>query len=138
MIGPVYDFLLFVHVLSAFFLLAMVVMYTSFVYGGPQPGRSITIAQALDGIGGAGTLIFGVWLALYIDGYALWDFWILAAIVLWALAAGTGQKAHAGLVGAKPSGDEVAMSREDVIRWHLIRTGLIVVLLADMIFKPGA
>ena len=30
------------------------------------------------------------------------------------------------------------MSREDVIRWHLIRTGLIVALFADMIFKPGA
>jgi hypothetical protein len=30
------------------------------------------------------------------------------------------------------------MSREDIIRWHLIRTGLIVLLLADMIWKPGA
>jgi hypothetical protein len=134
----VYEFLLFVHVLSAFFLLAMVVMYTSFVYGGPTPGRSVQVAQVLDGIGGAGTIIFGVWLALYIDGYELWDGWIIAAIVLWAAAAETGRRAHAGLVGSKPGESAVAMSREDVIRWHLIRTGLILLLLADMVWKPGA
>lgn len=133
-----YDFLLFVHVLSAFFLVAMTVMYTSYVFGGPTPGRSVFVAQALDGIGGAGTIIFGVWLALYVDGYGILDGWIIVAIVLWALSAETGRRAHTGLVGAKPGGAEVTMSREDVIRWHLIRTGLIVLLLADMIFKPGA
>ena len=99
-----FDFLLFVHVLSAFFLLAMVVMYSSFVFGGPQPGRSVFTAQALDGVGGAGTLIFGVWLALYVDGYGILDGWIIAAIVLWALAAETGRRAHAGLVGPKAGG----------------------------------
>jgi hypothetical protein len=134
----VYDFLLFVHVLTAFFLVAMVVMYSSFVFGGPTPGRAVTVAQVLDGVGGAGTIVFGVWLALYIDGYEIWDGWILAAIILWAAAAETGRRAHAGLVGAKPSGAEVVMSRDEVIRWHLIRSALIVVLLADMIFKPGA
>jgi hypothetical protein len=87
----VYDFLLFVHVLSAFFLVAMTVMYTSFVFGGPTPGRAMFTAQVLDGIGGAGTIIFGVWLALYINGYEIWDGWILAAIVLWAAAAETGR-----------------------------------------------
>ena len=133
-----YDFLLFVHVLSAFFLVAMVVMYTSFVYGGPTPGRSVFVAQVLDGVGGAGTIIFGVWLALYIDGYELWDGWILAAIVLWAAAAETGRRAHAGLVGSKPGGAEATMSREEIIRWHLLRTGLILLLLADMVWKPGA
>ena len=93
-----HDFLLFVHVLAAFFLVAMVVMYSSFALGGPAPPRAVTIAQVLDGIGGAGTIVFGVWLALYIDGYELWDGWILAAIVLWALAAETGRRAHAALL----------------------------------------
>jgi hypothetical protein len=92
----------------------------------------------LDGIGGAGTIIFGVWLALYVNGYEIWDGWIIAAIVLWAAAAETGRRAHAGLVGKRPSGSEVAMSREAIIRWHLLRSGLILLLLADMIFKPGA
>jgi hypothetical protein len=30
------------------------------------------------------------------------------------------------------------MSREEIIRRHVIRSALIVLLLADMIFKPGA
>ncbi len=48
-----YDFLLFVHVLSAFALGAMVVMYSSFAFGGAAPARAVTTAQVLDGIGGA-------------------------------------------------------------------------------------
>ena len=47
-----YDFLLFVHVLAAFSLVAMVVMYSAFALGAPAPGRSVVIAQSLDGIGG--------------------------------------------------------------------------------------
>ena len=30
------------------------------------------------------------------------------------------------------------MSRAEILRWHWIRTGLIVLLLADMVWKPGA
>jgi hypothetical protein len=134
------DFLLFSHVLSAFLLLAMVVMYSSFALGGPASGRAVTLAQVLDGIGGAGTIIFGVWLALYIDGYELWDGWIVAALILWAAAAETGRRSHAALrpAGAAEASTAAAAVDPAMVRWHLIRTALIVVLLADMIFKPGA
>jgi hypothetical protein len=140
----VYDFLLFVHVLAAFMLLAMVVMYSAFAFGGPTTPRTLTIAQILDGVGGAGTIIFGVWLAIYLDDYGLLDGWILAAIVLWALAAETGRRSHAALVGsaaAEPgAGGAVAATAVDplMVRWHVIRTVLIVVLLLDMVIKPGA
>jgi hypothetical protein len=139
-VPTVYDFLLFSHVLSAFFLLAMVVMYSAFALGGPAPGRAVTIAQVLDGVGGIGTLVFGVWLALYIDGYELWDGWILAALVLWAAAAATGQRSHKALQPAGAQGSPSTATAIDpmMVRWHVIRTVLIVVLLADMIFKPGA
>ena len=134
-----YDFLLFVHVLAGFFLLAMVVMYSSFALGGPTPSRAVLTAQVLDGVGGAGTLIFGVWLALYVAGYEIWDGWIIAALVLGALATETGRRAHASIFGARPGSDAaVAVDRGVAMRWHLIRTALIVVLLADMIWKPGA
>ena len=128
-----YDFLLFVHVLSAFALGAMVVMYSAFAFGGPAPGRAVTTAQILDGVGGAGTLIFGVWLALYIDGYEIWDGWIIAAIILWAASAETGRRSYAALM---ESG--AAVANEASVRLHWIRTLLIVLLLADMIWKPGA
>ena len=103
-----YEFLLFCHVLAAFFLLAMVVMYSSFALGGPAPARAVTFAQALDGIGGAGTIIFGIWLALYVNGYELWDGWIIAALLLWAAAAETGRRAHAAL---QPSVERTAGRR---------------------------
>ena len=128
-----YDFLLFVHVLSAFALGAMVVMYSSFAFGGAAPGGAVTTAQILDGVGGAGTLIFGVWLALYVDGYEIWDGWIIVAIVLWAAAAETGRRSHAALTSTG-----TAIADEAMVRWHWIRALLIVLLLADMIWKPGA
>lgn len=132
-----YDFLLFAHVLSAFLLLAMVVMYSGFSLGGPAPRPSVTIAQVLDGIGGAGTLIFGVWLALYVDGYEIWDGWIVTALVLWAAGAETGRRAHAGMTPAFEGGAGTAVAMT-AVRWHWLRTALIVLLLADMIYKPGA
>jgi hypothetical protein len=133
----VFDFLLFCHVLAAFFLLAMVVMYSSFALGGPAPTRAVTVAQVLDGVGGAGTIIFGVWLALYVNGYELWDGWIIAALVLWAAAAETGRRAHAALTPAPADGPSPAVDPV-MVRFHLIRTALVLLLLADMIFKPGA
>jgi hypothetical protein len=128
-----YDFLLFAHVLSAFALGAMTVMYSSFALGGPAPTRAVSTAQVLDGVGGAGTLIFGVWLALYIDGYEITDGWIIAAILLWAAAAETGRRAHAALTAGG-----VGVATPVMVRWHVIRAALVVVLLADMVFKPGA
>jgi hypothetical protein len=136
----VYDFLLLAHVLAAFALLAMVVMYTAFVLGGPAPRPAVILAQTLDGIGGLGTLIFGVWLALYLDGYELWDGWIIAALVLWAVAAEMGRRTHAALepVFAGESSAEGVVVDRVAVRWHLVRTALIVLLLADMIYKPGS
>ena len=132
-----YDFLLFAHVLAGFSLLAMVVMYSGFAFGGPAPKGAVNVAYALDAIGGVGTLIFGVWLALYVDGYGILDGWIIAALILWAAAAETGRRSHARVTPTTADGTVAAVDR-DMIRWHVIRTALIVILLADMIFKPGA
>ena len=138
--GRLNDFLLLAHMLAAFALFAMVVMYTAFVLGGPTPRPAVILAQTLDGIGGLGTLIFGVWLALYLDGYELWDGWIIAALVLWAVAAEMGRRTHTALEPsfAGGSGAEVGVVDRVAVRWHVIRTALIVLLLADMIFKPGS
>jgi hypothetical protein len=38
------------------------------------------------------TLGFGIWLAISLDAYHPWDGWIIAAIVLWAVAGGTGAR----------------------------------------------
>jgi hypothetical protein len=121
----VYDTLLFLHVLSAFMLGATVVIATAQVMRAPATAQSTTVSNALWNVGGLGTLIFGVWLALYFDGYELWDGWIIAALILWAAATELGRRAAVATV-------------ESAARWHWLRTAAFVLLLADMVWKPGA
>ena len=121
------DTLLFLHVLAAFLLMTTVVMLSGVALGTPAPARTISLANLLWDVGGIGTLVFGIWLALDIDGYGLLDFWILAAIVLWLGATELGRRARAAI-------DD----RGEFARWHWLRALVVVLLLADMIFKPGA
>jgi hypothetical protein len=89
-------------------------------------GRIGTVAIAA---GSLGTLVFGIWLALSVGGYDLWDGWILAALVLWVIGVGTGERAGAAFT----QGD----LRRGVLL-HSISTVAILLILADMIWKPGA
>jgi len=128
--------LLFLHVLTAFFLVAAVVIYSAFVLGGPVNRPTRTIAEILWGIGGLGTLVLGIWLALDIEGYEIWDGWIIAAIVLWLLATGAGAPVSRGI---QPRGDDSAMALpSNVVGAHWVRTAIVVALLVVMIYKPGA
>ena len=88
--------LLFFHVLAAFFLGAGVVIYTAFVLGGPVNRPTRLVAEILWGVGGLGTLAFGIWLALNRPEYEIWDGWIIAALVLWVLATGSGARDQQG------------------------------------------
>jgi hypothetical protein len=131
-----YDTLLFLHVLAAFFLAIGVVIYSSFVLGSPVNGPTRTVGEALWGIGGLGTIVLGIWLALYLDGYELWDGWIIAAIVLWLAATGTGQPVS---MAFRPRGDDSAIAVDQrVMLMHWLRVILVVALLVVMVWKPGA
>jgi hypothetical protein len=130
----VYHALLFFHVLSAFLLFGAVVMYSAFVLGAPVDPRARMIAEILWGVGGVGTLALGIWLALYLDAYKIYDGWIIAAIVLWFLATGAGARTSRGV---QPAADPVAIdSRAAAMHW--LRTLLVVALLVVMVYKPGA
>jgi hypothetical protein len=115
----VIDFVLFLHVLSAFMLAATVVLVSAVVLGATVPERTVRLSNLLWDAGGIGTLVFGVWLA--IDEYDIFDGWILAALVLWAIATEMGRRA-----------------RETPTPWHWLRALVVVLLLIDMVWKPGA
>jgi hypothetical protein len=125
----VYDWLLFLHVLSAFLLVGTVVVYSAVVLGAPAPGRTAAVANAFWAIGGLGTIILGIALAIDVDGYEVWDGWILGAIVLWAAATELGRRAQAAV--DDPAGGKLA-------QWHWLRTIAVVAILVLMIWKPGA
>jgi hypothetical protein len=127
-----YDWLLFLHVLGAFAAVASVVVFTVLLLAGEStPGalRLAGLGRRLWDAGGGVALVLGVWLALHVKGYDLLDGWILAAFVLWAVAAGSSVRL-AGAYGEP--GD-----RRPLLLWAVM-TLAVVALLADMIFKPGA
>jgi hypothetical protein len=104
------------------------------------------------GIGAGGTLLFGLWLAFSVGGYDIWDPWILAALVLWALAGGlggrTGKAYMEGMNKAReleaagqsgPNAELLALNRtQNGLVLHTVVSLLTVLILVDMIWKPGA
>jgi hypothetical protein len=135
-IRRVYHALLFFHLLAAFLLFGGVVIYSAFVLGAPVDRRSRTVAEVLWGVGGIGTLALGVWLALYVDAYKIYDGWIIAAIVLWLLANATGSQTSKA---ARPVVEGRAAAIESrAVAMHWLRTLFVVALLVVMIYKPGA
>ena len=154
------DWLLALHLLAAFALIAAEVAFATMIaalWRSDSPSRvSSTMPLArvgvvLVGVGSAGTVIFGVWLAISLDAYQVWDSWVLAALVLWAISGYLGQKAGEGYVAggelaAELSADGTTSSAELAERFgasrafwlHLATSAVIVLILADMIWKPGA
>ena len=88
-----YDWLLALHVLSAFAWIAALVVFSVVVVAGRRlsvpsdVARMFQVSRAgnvLIAVGMIGTIAFGIWLAL--DEYEIWDGWIIAALVLWVVA----------------------------------------------------
>ena len=157
-----YDWLLFFHIAAAFALVAALVVYWVIAVAARNVDRPIDSlryfrvarpANVLVIAGTIGTLIFGIWLAIDVDAYSPWDGWILAAYVLWAFSAFTGQrggqtyaeaqKLAARLAGEgraeEPSAELRALLQDRRAMWLNISSSLaVLVLLVDMIYKPGA
>ena len=129
-----YDWLLFLHLISAFLLGVTVVIYSAVAIGVTAPGRSMFVADRCWDVGGLGTLIFGIWLTLNLDQYDIFDGWIIGALVLWFVATGLGQSIQRRMNAAEGAGDETAA----LASMHWIRTIVIIGLLVLMIWKPGA
>ena len=132
-----YDWLLFLHVLSAFALVATVVVFSAFALGAPVESRILAVANALWAVGGLGVLVLGVWLAIYVKGYEVWDGWIIAALVLFAIATELGRRAQVGFTAAAAGLEAAALSSEATLM-HWLRSLVVLALLVVMIFKPGA
>ncbi len=155
------DWLLALHVLSAFAWIAAMVLYTVVIATGwrltvpsdvVRVFRVSRVGDALIAIGMLGTIIFGIWLALDVDGYEIWDGWIIAALILWLVAAALGGQVGKVYNGARdrakalvdggrdaPSSELSAMLRsQHGVVLHGLMILVVLVLLVVMIYKPGA
>ena len=155
------DWMLALHVLSAFAMVAGMTLFWLLVVAGWRTdtpadllrmGPLSRVAGAAIGIGMGGTIVLGIWLAFSIGAYDIWDGWIVAAIVLWVVAAALGQRAGAayaepvkkaqelqaaGQTG--PSAELLALNRTTKgLVLQVLVTVIILLILIDMIWKPGA
>src|SRR5262245_47274666 len=127
------DTLLFLHVLAAASLFTGLVAFSAVAFGANLDAGAMRVFKGLWHVGLVGVVVFGIALALDIDGYELWDAWILIAIGLWLVVGGPGEqlpKAYAEAGGS-------ALPRNAVIA-HWVTVAITILLLADMIWKPWA
>ena len=114
-----YEWLLFLHLIGAFAAMGSVVVFSVLLAGGDRvAGPQLTfLGRRLWDVGGLLTLVFGVWLAL--DDYSIGDGWILTALVLWAIAAGTGVRIGMAYdAGAAEKRPAALRGHDDRRRWR--------------------
>ena len=124
-----HDWLLFLHVLTAFAAVGSVVVF-GVMLAAEAPGF-LTVGRRLWDLGGTGTLVLGVALAIDLDAYKLWDGWILTALVLWAAAGFAAVRIGMGYGSAGDAGRGVGLM-------YGLMTVTLTALLVVMIYKPGA
>lgn len=156
-----HDWLLFLHVAAAFALVAALVLYTvliAVIWNKDVP-RDVArlfgiskVGDVLIAVGSIGVLVFGIWLAIEDDSYRPWDGWVIAALVLWfvlgALGSRTGKIYDATRARARtlaqegsdaPNAELQAMVQDRRGLWlHVAGIVTVLLLLVDMIWKPGA
>jgi uncharacterized membrane protein len=153
------DWILALHVLSAFAWISALVVYTVILVAGRAASvpsdvvRLFHIARsgdALIAVGMIGTIVFGIWLAL--DEYEIWDGWIIAALVLWLIAGAiggrTGKHYNALRDRAKALLDEgrdtpnpelgAMMRSQRGLVLHALTVTVTLAILVVMVYKPGA
>lgn len=114
--------------------------------------RVARVGDALFAVGSTTVVVLGIWLAIDAEAYQVWDGWIVAALVLWALAMETGRRtgsvynaardrARALVAEGRDAADPElnAMLRSSAGLVYLTATvALVLLLLVIMIYKPGA
>ena len=129
------EWLLFLHVLAAFAAVGSIVVF-GVMLAAEAPGV-LTVGRRLWDVGGAGTLVLGVALAIDIDGYKLWDGWILAPFVLWGVAGFAGVRIGMAY-DAVGDGDGAPEDRGGVGFMYGLMAVAVAALLIVMVYKPGA
>ena len=155
------DWALAFHVLSAFAYVGGLVVFWVLVFAVRRvdtPEETLRMAPIVKvgniavGIGATGTIVIGIYLAFAVDSYAIWDGWIIAALVLWAVSAELGRRTGAayqqGMDKAKeldaagktgPDDGLLALNRTQAgLVLHSLTSVVVLLILLDMIFKPGA
>ena len=155
------DWIFALHLLTAATLVGSLVMSWIVVVAllsAHTPGATLSlhrvgmVGTATTVVGLVGVISFGIWLAILRDAFQVWDGWVIAAIVLWAIAtiallrsfveyakpiATARALAASGETG--PSAELTALNRTATgLLLRGLASAAIVLIVIDMIWKPGA
>jgi hypothetical protein len=155
------DWIFAIHLLSAATLVGALVMSWILIVGLRSVetadttlsfSRVIMVGTAAIWVGLVGAIGFGIWLAILRDDFQVWDGWVIAAIVLWVIAtlalfrsfaeyAKPVAKARALVASGRtdPDMELRALNRTSTgLLLRALASAAIVVIVIDMIWKPGA
>jgi hypothetical protein len=150
-----YDWVLALHLLAAFSIAAALVLYSVLVVAGRRMEtleqtrllfRVAPVGGPLIGAGMVLVLVLGITLAIDSEDFQVWDPWVIAAIVLWVLFAEVGRRTGAYYLETQKLAESGGAESEVFARLraptgarlHYANVAVFVLLLLDMIFKPGA
>jgi hypothetical protein len=152
-----YDWMLALHLLSAFAIASALVLYSVMVVSGRRMTnldqtrtlfRVAPVGTPLIGGGSVLALILGVILAIDSDRFEIWNAWVIIGIVLWAVLGAVGGRtgAYYTAVQRLAEGGGATAEQEVVARLrastgallHLGTVLVFVLIVLDMIFKPWA
>jgi hypothetical protein len=155
------DWIFALHLLSAATLVGSLVMSWIVVVALRSADRAhetlslnrvAMVGTALTLVALVGAIGFGIWLVLLRDRFQLWDGWVIAALVLWSIAAvallrsfveyGKAPARARALVasGETTRSDELAALNRSTtgLLLRTVASAAIVLIVVDMIWKPGA
>lgn len=151
-----YDWMFALHLIAAFAVASSLVLFSVLVWTGRRMTtveqtrtlfRVAPVGTVLISGGLALVVVLGIYLALASDRYEIWNLWVIVAILLAAAFGGIGQRSGAYYTetqklaeGPDASGAEVLarLKAPTGARLHLATVLIFVLILLDMVFKPGA
>jgi hypothetical protein len=114
--------------------------------------RVAIVGATILGVGLVGVIGFGIWLAILRDAFQVWDGWVIAAIILWCIATAAivravaeyrkpAERARALIASgeAGPDAELAALNRTTTaLLMRAVASAAIVLIVIDMVYKPGA
>jgi predicted outer membrane lipoprotein len=150
------DWMLGLHLVSAFAVASALVLFSILVFSGRRMTtleqtrtlfRVAPMGNVLITAGLVLVLVFGVILSVDSDRFNIWDAWIIVAILLLIAFGGVGQRSGAYYMDVQKLAESPEGNEAEVLArlraptgamLHYATVALFVLILLDMIFKPGA
>jgi hypothetical protein len=148
-----YDWMLALHLIAVFAIASALVLFSVLVVSGRRMTtleeartlfRVAPVGGPLIGAGMGLALVFGIVLALKSSDFEIWDGWIVAGFVLWAALGEVGRRSgvyYTDVQKLAESGAEqevlAGLRAPKGALLHVATVVLFLLLLLDMLFKPG-